>query len=233
MTPSDAAWIDYAAREMWKKQIVPSDAHAEAARLIIRANYEAHAAHLAKLDTSGLAERIAKRVLAIVVNDECPTMEDHHQECEVLDRYNAWPEHYRDPISAELAPVLEQQEQFRQAWIKENDEIEQILGKALGYPWFKDDMYFPGATEEDGVFVGEHVPATLAMEAAKRITALEEALRECRPIIQSQCDSLQQWLCEFNSTADDVPEVKVQMTKLRGTLSRIDALLKENRDGTC
>ena len=59
--------------------------------------------------------------------------------------------------------------------------IEQILGKALGYPWFKDDQKnFPSATEEDGVCVGDHVAETLAMEAAKKIAQLEKELAEAR-----------------------------------------------------
>ena len=54
---------------------------------------------------------------------------------------------------------------------KSNDEICQILGKALGYPWFKDDQdLFPGATELDGVCVGDHVAESLALEAARKIT---------------------------------------------------------------
>lgn len=53
-------------------------------------------------------------------------------------------------------------------------DIIQTLGKALHYPWFKDDQKnFPGATEADGVAVGDHVAETLAVEAAKRIEKLE------------------------------------------------------------
>lgn len=56
-------------------------------------------------------------------------------------------------------------------------EIEQLLGGALGYPWFKDDpKNFPGATEADGVCVGDHVAVTLAMEAAQRIAGLQATL---------------------------------------------------------
>lgn len=56
-------------------------------------------------------------------------------------------------------------------------EIEQILGQALGCPWYKDDpKNFPDSTEEDGVCVGEHVPETLAIEAAKKIRDLEDKL---------------------------------------------------------
>ena len=53
---------------------------------------------------------------------------------------------------------------------KESLEIEQVLGKALNYPWFKDDKKnFPDATEEHGVCVGDHVAITLAMQAAENI----------------------------------------------------------------
>lgn len=54
---------------------------------------------------------------------------------------------------------------------KEQWEVEQILGKALGYPWYKDDpKNFPDATEADGVCTGEHTYLTLAMEAAKLLS---------------------------------------------------------------
>lgn len=63
------------------------------------------------------------------------------------------------------------------ACVKQNHEICQTLGKALGYPWFKDDLgIFPGATEADGVCVGDHVAESLAAEAAEKIAALEESV---------------------------------------------------------
>ncbi len=56
---------------------------------------------------------------------------------------------------------------------KSNDAISQSLGKALGYPWFKDDQdTFPGATAENGVCVGDHVAESIAEEAARRIIQL-------------------------------------------------------------
>lgn len=65
---------------------------------------------------------------------------------------------------------------YKQAW-----EIEQILGKALGYPKYRDDPEnFPSVTD-DSVCVGEHVPETLAMEAARRIETLERDGR-CVPV---------------------------------------------------
>jgi hypothetical protein len=61
------------------------------------------------------------------------------------------------------------------ALIKESDEIAQVLGKALGYPWYKDDpKNFPNATEADGVCVGDHTAWSLAMCAADKIKELED-----------------------------------------------------------
>lgn len=57
-------------------------------------------------------------------------------------------------------------------------DVEQTLGKALGYPWFRDDQKnFPGATAADGVCVGEHVPESLAAEAATWLRRMTAALQ--------------------------------------------------------
>lgn len=74
---------------------------------------------------------------------------------------------------------LERLERYVQGYQRECDEVQQILGKALGYPWYKDDQKnFPGATEADGVCIGDHVPASIAAEAARRIAELEAAWAE-------------------------------------------------------
>lgn len=58
---------------------------------------------------------------------------------------------------------------------EEESKIEQILGKALGYPWYKDDpKNFPNATEADGVCVGDNTAWSLAMEAADKIKELKK-----------------------------------------------------------
>ena len=62
---------------------------------------------------------------------------------------------------------------------EELEEIEQILGKGLGYPWFKDDpKNFPNATQADGVCVAPNTAASLAMEAVDRIRHLEDTLMD-------------------------------------------------------
>lgn len=69
----------------------------------------------------------------------------------------------------------EEIERLRKTCSKLNDDVCQTLGKVLGYPWFKDDQKnFPGATEEDGVCVGDHVAESLAEEAAKKLKELQE-----------------------------------------------------------
>ena len=72
---------------------------------------------------------------------------------------------------------------LRTALSKQNDEICQALGSALGYPKFCDDQQtFPGATESSGVCTGDHVAESIAVEAAalierqaREIAALQEA----------------------------------------------------------
>ena len=68
-------------------------------------------------------------------------------------------------------------ERLRLAFTELNAEVCQRLGKALGYPWFRDDQEnFPGATEENGVCTGDHVAESIADEAADEIERLREAL---------------------------------------------------------
>jgi iron-sulfur cluster repair protein YtfE (RIC family) len=63
----------------------------------------------------------------------------------------------------------------RDKMLQEFYEIEQILGKALGYPWLKDDQKnFPLATEKDGVCIGPNTACSLAMEAADKIKQLKK-----------------------------------------------------------
>lgn len=74
-----------------------------------------------------------------------------------------------------LEIILQERDRYRSALSKQEDEVCQTLGNALGYPWFKDDQAnFPGATEENGVCVGEHVAESLAMEAAAMIGNLTD-----------------------------------------------------------
>ena len=109
---------------------------------------------------------------------------------------------------------------LKAAMSKSNDEICQSLGKALGYPWFKDDQRnFPGATEENGVCVGEHVAESIADEAASRISALlaeNAALREDR-------DQWRIWYrkasVEINAQDDRATEAERKLAEAVGHMS--------------
>ena len=66
---------------------------------------------------------------------------------------------------------------YKTAYSKLNEEVCQILGKALKYPWYKDDQKtFPSATEGDGVCVGDNDAGSLAQQAADKIQKLEKEL---------------------------------------------------------
>ena len=79
------------------------------------------------------------------------------------------------------------------ACFKMNKEVCDILGRVLGYPWYKDDKEnFPDATEADGICVGGNVAESLAEEAAieltkakveiKRLYCLAKDILEKRPL---------------------------------------------------
>lgn len=74
------------------------------------------------------------------------------------------------PFLTDIAQLTAERDGYR----KHLDACEQIAGKALGYPWFMNDQAnFPGATEADGVCIGEHVGDTIVEELANRLKAIE------------------------------------------------------------
>ena len=74
-------------------------------------------------------------------------------------------------LERELNAANDRIKRLRDGIAKHNQTIEQACGKVLGYPWFKDDQKnFPGATEKDGVCVGDHVAETIVSELASRYT---------------------------------------------------------------
>ena len=76
-------------------------------------------------------------------------------------------------LRAEVEALKAEDARQRKLWQKENDELVQILGKALQYPRFVDDQsVFPGATEADGVCVPCHTGVSIADEAAAAIETL-------------------------------------------------------------
>jgi hypothetical protein len=81
-------------------------------------------------------------------------------------------EDYGAIIDKQRREILRLQKQ-NAAMLQEFRDIEQILGKALHFPWFKDDLVnFPNATEKDGVVVAGPT-WELAIHAADKIKILE------------------------------------------------------------
>lgn len=69
-----------------------------------------------------------------------------------------------------IAPLHQTIQSLRTAGAKTNHDICQILGKVLGFPWYKDDLKnFPNATEAHGICEGELVAEDMANLAAERI----------------------------------------------------------------
>jgi hypothetical protein len=67
--------------------------------------------------------------------------------------------------------------------------IGQLAGKALGYPWFKDDQQnFPGATEAEGVCIGEHVAETIVQELVQKYQELQQVVETLEKIIADRSD---------------------------------------------
>lgn len=84
-------------------------------------------------------------------------------------------EDYSKIIDNQKREIVNLKKQRDKMW-QEFHEIEQILGKALDYPWFKDDQEnFPGSTKADGVITAGPTWA-VAMHAADRINELKERL---------------------------------------------------------
>ena len=83
-----------------------------------------------------------------------------------------------EALDAENKQLRAELERLRDAFTARDTGIQQTLGKALGYPWFKDDQKnFPGSTQEHGVCVGDHVAESLADEAAEMIGRLRAERR--------------------------------------------------------
>lgn len=76
------------------------------------------------------------------------------------------------------------EQDLRRKWELHEHGITQALGKALDYPWYKDDQKtFPGATEADGVCTFDDTSETLVDRACR---ALAEQKAEIQALRQEQ-----------------------------------------------
>ena len=100
---------------------------------------------------------------------------------QILDEYDGQIKHK----DAELATLRAEKDRLRRVCSEYNDEVSQILGKALGFPWFKDDQEnFPGATEENGVCVGHFVAQDLANLAVNVIQKRDAEIATLRAEVE-------------------------------------------------
>lgn len=92
-----------------------------------------------------------------------------------------------DKITVEHYP--ERFERLREIYDEIGYEIEQVLGKALGYP----EAYPDVSDVDDGsVCVGEHIIETLAAEAAKKIIALKDENQKLKEEVE-RLRSMTEW----------------------------------------
>lgn len=94
-------------------------------------------------------------------------------------------------ISDAARALLAEVRRLRSALFGQQNEIQQTLGKALGYPWFKDDQVnFPDTTDADGVCIFDHVVETLASEAADTIRELRAMNERAISRLAAACEVL-------------------------------------------
>jgi hypothetical protein len=84
-----------------------------------------------------------------------------------------------------IAELEAEVKRLRHAIIRSTHEIEQTLGKALGYPEYDETVCSDGNPNGD-VCVGCEVPETLALQAAERIASLTAEVERFRAIIRSR-----------------------------------------------
>ena len=128
-----------------------------------------------KTERQKLDERLGKNRERVNQEELFAPHMDEEQYINVADQLTDY-----DRTIDKLFGDIQKLKEVRDKMIKESQEIEQILGKALGYPWYKDDLKnFPNDTEADGVCIGDHTAWSLAMCAADKIKELEDKLMNC------------------------------------------------------
>jgi DNA repair exonuclease SbcCD ATPase subunit len=122
-----------------------------------------------------------------VIKDKDKEIEGLRKTCTSLREYLMNPP---PDVQEKVLQMLEVYQKIKK-YTDELNEIEQILGKALGYPWFKDDpKNFPNATEADGVAVGDHIAWSLAMEAADKMKMMDIREQDKQKIIDEQREEI-------------------------------------------
>ncbi len=107
---------------------------------------------------------------------------------------------FNDIAKSEATALKSRVAYLEQAAATDDKRVCQMLGQALGYPWLCDDLVnFPLATENDGVFVGEHVAVTIAAEAAKAIGTFRADLASERASLHIAADTVARQTAELQA----------------------------------
>lgn len=128
-------------------------------------------------------------------------MTEHEQmwSIEFIERYakNAGDTHEAHDFSCEtlvkiaLSDMCRAWQADRDAYKREQDEIEQAIGAVLGYPRYCDDpANFPDASEADGVCVGEHTAVTQVTEMVAKLDAANARIAELEAELSRLRESL-------------------------------------------
>jgi chromosome segregation ATPase len=103
-------------------------------------------------------------------------------------------------------------ERLRCSFSEYDNRIQQELGKELGYPWFKDSQeHFPGATESNGVCVGDHVGETLAIEAAEKIRELRAEVEKVQERLGRVADESIHAMRKRDEACAEVVKLKAEL----------------------
>jgi len=115
----------------------------------------------------------------------------------VLGALRGWEDTFRQRV----AELEAEAKRLKDAGHKLAHEVEQTAGVALGYPRYCDDQeLFPGATDADGVCVGEHVAQTVVSELARKYGEAQAEAKRLRDIPENTAvvdAAFEAWLTEM------------------------------------
>jgi hypothetical protein len=121
-----------------------------------------------------------------------------------------------------LLERAERAERERDAALKDVDECQQIAGKVLGYPWYKDDQKnFPNANDANGVCIGEHCGSSIVQELANALIKRRELCIRAELERDAALDKVRAWIDMIENCAgvpqnpDSLPQMLLhEMRKL-------------------
>lgn len=118
---------------------------------------------------------------------------------------------------------------LRTAWAKEHEELSQLIGKALGYPYYKDLPEFPEATGQDGVCTFHLVLPDLVDEIVEKYTDLKpDSVKSARTLALKKHGNQPYGDDTYDVHLDAVAEV----VKPYGPVAQKVAYLHDTREDT-